>query len=187
MNLTNHFLIAMPSMEDPAFKNSVVYICEHDEKGAMGITINRPINISVSNMLEQVTTSKPVYNEACHNLEQSVLSGGPVASDRGFIIHNAVDRFDSTMKVTSSISVTTSKDILETLTTNDQPTQFIVALGYSGWDAGQLEQELATNSWLTISADPDILFSTPIEEKWKVAMSQLGIDTVNLSSQVGHA
>ena len=110
-----------------------------------------------------------------------------MAADRGFIIHNAVNKFDSTMKITPSISVTTSKDILETLATHDQPTQFIVALGYSGWDAGQLEQELAENSWLTISADPDILFSTPIEEKWEVAINQLGIDTINLSSQVGHA
>ncbi|GAL08182.1 YqgE/AlgH family protein [Photobacterium aphoticum] len=187
MNLTNHFLVAMPSMQDPNFKGGVVYICEHNDEGAMGIVINLPIEISVGSMLDQIDIERdaPVTDPA--SLEQPVFNGGPVSADRGFVLHNLSGRFSSSIAITEEVSVTTSKDILALLGTDHAPEHFLVALGYAGWDAGQLEQELSENTWLTTEADPDVVFNTPVNERWTKAIAQLGINATHLSIEVGHA
>ncbi|PSW18578.1 YqgE/AlgH family protein [Photobacterium sanctipauli] len=187
MNLTNHFLVAMPSMQDPNFKGSVVYICEHNDEGAMGIVINLPIEISVGNMLEQIEIERDLPVEDPSSLEQPVFNGGPVSSDRGFVLHNRIKNFSSSIDITDDVSVTTSKDILSLLGTHEAPDNFLVALGYAGWDAGQLEQELAENSWLTTEANPDVVFNTPVNERWHKAIAQLGISSAHLSIDKGHA
>ncbi|USD65621.1 YqgE/AlgH family protein [Vibrio sp. SCSIO 43136] len=186
MNLANHFLVAMPGMQDPLFRQSVVYVCEHNEEGAMGIVINAPIEVSVAGMLKQIDVepSAPMLNS--DNLEQPVLNGGPVSEDRGFVLHRPRDTYESSVQMTPAISMTTSKDILKVLGTEAEPMSYIVALGYSGWDAGQLESELAENSWLTVEADPNVIFDTPIDERWRAAIKMLGIDASQLSTEVGH-
>ncbi|CAH0524620.1 YqgE/AlgH family protein [Vibrio hippocampi] len=189
MNLVNHFLVAMPGMNDPYFQRSVIYMCEHNDEGAMGIMINTPIDVTVANMLKQVQVDLPVSTTIRHSksLEEPVLNGGPVAEDRGFILHNPKDNYQSSIQITDRVSVTTSKDILAVLGTDAQPDNYLVALGYAGWSAGQLEAELAENSWLTVEADPNIIFETPVEQRWSRAVTMLGIDVAQLSSQVGHA
>ncbi|KXF80136.1 YqgE/AlgH family protein [Enterovibrio coralii] len=187
MNLKNHFLVAMPSMADERFKHSVVYMCEHNDDGAMGLMINQPINISVASMLDQIELDREQDVTHPVSLDQPVLFGGPVSEDRGFVLHKNNKLFGSSIRLTENLTVTTSKDILSILGTNEEPDQFIVALGYAGWEAGQLEQELAENSWLTIEADPAVIFDTPINERWEKALKQMGISALNLSSDIGHA
>jgi putative transcriptional regulator len=187
MNLTNHFLVAMPGMKDPYFQNSVIYVCEHNDEGAMGLMINAPIDITIGKMLEKVAV-QPVHPQLhIDSLEKPVLSGGPVSEDRGFILHNPKDHYESSIQMTDQISVTTSRDILSVLGTEAEPNSYLVALGYAGWEAGQLESELSENSWLTVEADPDVMFDTPINERWQKAVQMLGIDAVQLSSEIGHA
>lgn len=187
MNLTNHFLVAMPGMKDPYFQRSVIYVCEHNEDGAMGLMINAPIDITVGKMLKQVDV-QPVHPQLhTESLERPVLNGGPVSNDRGFILHHPKDQYESSIQMTDNISVTTSRDILSVLGTEAEPNKYLVALGYSGWEAGQLEIELSENSWLTIEADPDLIFNTPINERWQKAVQMLGIDASQLSSEIGHA
>ncbi|MFA0566759.1 YqgE/AlgH family protein [Vibrio gallaecicus] len=187
MNLTNHFLVAMPGMKDPYFQHSVIYLCEHNDEGAMGLMINAPIDVTVGSMLKQVEVEpiQPLHKQA--SLAQPVLNGGPVAEDRGFILHQPKDTYQSSINMTDHISVTTSKDILSVLGTDAEPQNYLIALGYSGWDPGQLEIELTENSWLTIEADPKVIFDTPIAERWKVAVQMLGINVSQLSSDAGHA
>lgn len=187
MNLTNHFLVAMPTMQDPNFKHSVIYVCEHNDEGAMGIIINQPIEISIADMLEQINVERtlPVVNPL--SLEYPVLNGGPVAEDRGFVLHTLQADYDSSITITPQLAVTTSLDILSQLGTQQAPEQFVVALGYAGWDEGQLEQELADNNWLTIEANNTIIFSTPIDQRWHQAIAILGVSPANLSSDIGHA
>ncbi|WP_064601970.1 YqgE/AlgH family protein [Photobacterium sp. J15] len=191
MNLTNHFLVAMPSMQDPHFKGSVVYICEHNEDGAMGLVINLPIDISVGNMLEQIDIERDLPLENPTSLEQPVFNGGPVSGDRGFVLHMNLkpehNDFSSSIDITEKLSITTSKDILALLGTSEAPEKFLVALGYAGWGAGQLEQEMAENTWLTMEADPDVVFNTPISERWDKAIARLGISSAHLSIDKGHA
>ncbi|MEH6533011.1 MAG: YqgE/AlgH family protein [Photobacterium frigidiphilum] len=187
MNLTNHFLVAMPSMQDPHFKRGVVYVCEHNEEGAMGLVINLPIEISVGNMLEQIEVERELPVNNPDSLTQSVLNGGPVSEDRGFVLHQPKGQFDSSISINDELSVTTSQDILPLLGTSEAPEKFIVALGYAGWSAGQLEQELAENSWLTMEADAEVIFETPINERWDTAVARLGINPANLSIEKGHA
>ncbi|MGF1785161.1 YqgE/AlgH family protein [Photobacterium swingsii] len=187
MDLTNHFLIAMPSLQDSSFKRSVVYVCEHNDEGAMGVVVNVPIDISLTNMLEQLDLERSLPVTQAQRLDQPVFNGGPVSSDRGFVLHNHGGVFSSSIQVTPHLSVTTSKDILAILGSDDSPEKFLVALGYAGWDAGQLEQELVDNHWLTIEADPAILFDTPINERWQKAVAKLGINAANLSIDKGHA
>lgn len=189
MNLANHFLVAMPGMKDPYFQRSVIYVCEHNEDGAMGIMISTPIDVTVASMLKQVQIDLPIASQTTHSksLDEPVLNGGPVAEDRGFIIHKPKDKYQSSIKITDNVMVTTSKDILAVLGTDAQPENYLVALGYSGWSAGQLESELADNSWLTVEADTSIIFDTPVEERWSSAVAKLGIDIAQLSSDVGHA
>jgi putative transcriptional regulator len=187
MNLTNHFLVAMPGMADPFFYRAVIYICEHNEDGAMGLIINAPIDITVAGMLKQVEVESihpKIYKE---HLNMPVLNGGPVSEDRGFILHEPKDEYHSSIQMTDKLMVTTSKDILGVLGTEAEPKNYIVALGYSGWTAGQLEKELAENAWLTVKADPEVMFNTPVHQRWNKAVEMLGIDPAQLSTESGHA
>jgi len=182
-NLTNHFLIAMPSLEDGNFSQSVTYICEHDDNGALGITINRPSEISFIEILSQlqITSDDSEINN------QIILSGGPVQIDRGFILHRPHGNWDSSLKVTSNVAVTTSQDIIQAIANNEGPEQSLIALGYAGWGPGQLEYEIAQNTWLSCPATEDIIFNIPIEKRWAAAAMLLGIDLQLLSNQTGHA
>lgn len=187
INLKGQFLIAMPSMRDPYFEKTVVYICDHNKDGAIGITINHPIDLTIDKMLERVEMTLPYYNEIIR-LTQPVFNGGPVLPEKGFVLHNPLEsKFSSTLDVSDSIQITTSKDILETLGTDNEPQQYLVALGYAEWEGGQLEKELQENAWLTSTADPNIIFDTPIHDRWNEAITQLGFDRLQLSSNIGHA
>ena len=182
-NLTNHFLIAMPSLEDGNFSQSVTYICEHDDNGALGITINRPSEISLIEILSQLHITS--HNNEINN--QIILSGGPVQIDRGFILHRPHGNWDSSLKVTRNIAVTTSQDIIQAIANNEGPERSLIALGYAGWGPGQLEYEISQNTWLSCQATEDIIFNIPIEKRWTAAAMLLGIDLQLLSNQTGHA
>ncbi len=187
MNLQHHFLIAMPSLQDPQFKRSVIYICEHDEKGAMGLVINKPLEqLTVETILEKLEIKSPSRDPAIR-LDNVVLAGGPLAEDRGFILHSPQEGFASSIHISPETMITTSKDVLETLGTSGQPKNLLVALGYASWRQGQLEQELLDNVWLTTEADTHILFNTPIAERWQAAANKLGINIFNIAPQAGHA
>ncbi|CNE82858.1 YqgE/AlgH family protein [Yersinia nurmii] len=187
MNLQHHFLIAMPSLQDPQFKRSVVYICEHNEDGAMGLVINKPVEkFTVESVLKKLKIT-PSPRDPAIRLDKPVLSGGPLADDRGFILHSPQPGFGSSVRISPETMITTSKDVLATLGTPEQPKNVLVALGYAGWQKGQLEQELLENSWLTIEADLDIIFHTPIAERWQQAANKLGINIFNIAPQAGHA
>ena len=183
VNLTHHFLIAMPNMADPHFSKTLTYICEHNEKGALGVVINRPINLALAKLLEQV--SIPVTDEQCGDIP--VHYGGPVQTDRGFVLHGPVGHWQSTLSINADIGLTTSKDILQAVARGEGPEQIFVTLGYAGWAAGQLESELAQNAWLTVPADNAVLFALPSEERVPAAMQLLGIDFASLSDEAGHA
>jgi putative transcriptional regulator len=200
-SLENQLLIAMPALGDPYFNKTVTYICEHNEEGAMGLIINLPVNITLSDLLKQI---EPEEDEAAqvvestdgevleatditNSLEQLVLSGGPISQQRGFVLHSSQTGWTSSLALSKELMITTSKDILLALGTEKAPEQFMVTLGYAGWGPGQLEQELQANSWLTTPADSNILFNTPIEQRWKKATEKLGIDLAHLSSDIGHA
>ncbi|MGL5327106.1 MAG: YqgE/AlgH family protein [Aeromonas sp.] len=180
--LQNHFLLAMPSLTDPYFERSLVYLCEHNEEGAMGLVVNIPVDMSLETMLNQLKLAPP----ANPVLKQPVLQGGPVHADRGFVLHSFRPGFNSTLQVGDEIMVTTSKDILETLGTEEAPAHWLVALGYAGWSAGQLEQELVDGAWLVIPPNPDLVFKTPIHQRWQRAAASIGVNPVHLSSDIGH-
>lgn len=181
-SLQNHFLIAMPRMEDPNFNASITYLCQHNEEGAMGIILNRPSNILLGDIFEQLD-----FDSNSKNSDNDVFQGGPVQLERGFVLHNDSVDWDSTFPITQDIRLTTSKDILNALAQDQGPKQFFIALGYAGWGAGQLEQEIAENTWLTCQASPEILFNTPTKDKYTKALATLGINAGQLSSQAGHA
>ena len=182
-NLTDHFLIAMPKLMDVNFSQSVTYICEHNENGTMGITINKPTDIKLDQIFQQLNIKTPDLETA----EKKVFMGGPVQMDRGFILHTPNGNWESSLKVTDTISVTTSKDIIEAIANGDGPEDVIIALGYAGWATGQLEHELAQNSWLSCPANKDILFNTPAEQCWKKAAELMGVNLQLLSGDAGHA
>lgn len=173
----------MPSLEDGNFSQSVTFICEHDENGALGITINRPSDISLAEILSQLQ----INSDSEEIINQVVLNGGPVQVDRGFILHTPVGNWDSSMQVTENIAVTTSQDIMQAIANNKGPTKSIIALGYAGWGPGQLEYEISENAWLSCPATEEILFDTSIEKRWRAAAMLLGIDLQLLSNQTGHA
>lgn len=181
--LQNHFLLAMPSLSDAYFSRSLVYVCEHHQEGAMGLVVNIPLEMSLATMLTQVKLSPPNSPE----LNQPVLQGGPVHADRGFVLHSFHPGFNSTLQVSDEIMVTTSKDILATLGTPQAPTNWLVALGYAGWSAGQLEQELIDSAWLVIPPNPKLIFNTPVHQRWQQAAATIGVNPLHLSSQVGHS
>ncbi|MBO9489131.1 YqgE/AlgH family protein [Endozoicomonas sp. G2_1] len=182
-SLENQLLIAMPALNDPMFNRTVTYICEHNDEGAMGLIINLPVELSLNELLAQIDAD----NDNCTHLSQQVLSGGPVSPQRGFVLHSPQSGWKSSLALSEQVMITTSKDILMALGTEDAPEQFLVTLGYAGWAPGQLEQELKDNAWLTIPADNEILFNTPIEQRWQKATEKLGIDLAHLSNDVGHA
>ena len=183
-SLQNHFLIAMPTMDDPYFARTVTYICEHNAEGAMGLIINQPVELTIASLLEKLEIVVPDH---VNNLTAPVYSGGPLANDRGFVLHSPEQNWRSSVKLSDAVSITTSKDILEAMGQGNQPSDYLLTLGYAGWEAGQLERELAENSWLTIPAYSDILFHTPSNERWQKAVKKLGIQTWQLGPDVGHA
>jgi putative transcriptional regulator len=183
ISLTNHFLIAMPGLKDPNFSRTVTYVCEHSEQGAMGIVINRPMDIRLGDVLEQLDIDSDDVEVA----RTPVYLGGPVQTDRGFVIHSGPDSYDSTLAVTPDIHVTTSKDVLEAIASGHGPQRRLVALGYAGWGGGQLEEEMSANAWLSGPADGEILFRLPSAARWQAAAQLLGIDLNLLSGEAGHA
>ncbi len=182
-NLTNHLLIAMPSLRDTNFAHTVTYICEHSPNGAMGIVINRPIDIRVSKVLEQmeIPSDNPSVKEA------PVYLGGPVEERRGFVLHDSDQEWESTLRINDQISVTTSRDILEAMACGKGPAHALVALGYAGWGPRQLEQEILDNSWLSTPADHTILFELPPPHRREAAARLVGVDLSHLSTDSGHA
>lgn len=196
LNLTNHFLIAMPGMLNDSFDQSLIYICEHNAQGALGLVINKPIDITLQQLFEKVDL------EASDRIQQynaPVYYGGPVQVERGFVLHiggntvkedstqTAEEPFSATLQVTADIGMTSSKDILEAIAQGKGPDQFLIVLGYAGWGAGQLEGELAQNSWLTVKARPEIIFDIPAADRYNRAMALLGITPQSLVSTAGHA
>jgi putative transcriptional regulator len=183
VNLTHHFMIAMPALENSVFSKTILYVCEHNEQGALGLVINRPIDLQLSTMLQQINIQpeKPLVKEA------SILFGGPVQVDCGFVLHHPIGKWQSTLTVNDNIGLTTSLDILKAIANDDGPQQILVTLGYAGWAPGQIEHELAQNTWLTVPASSDIIFNLPAEKRLSAAMELLGIDFSKLSHQAGHA
>ncbi|MBP7392469.1 MAG: YqgE/AlgH family protein [Zoogloea sp.] len=183
INLTDHFLIAMPAMADPNFTRTLTYIAEHNENGAMGVIVNRPTDMRLATLFERIDI--PLEQPDFANLP--VYFGGPVQADRGFVLHRPGGAWHSTLKVSDTVGLTSSRDVLQSLATDGQPAEVLVALGYAGWSAGQLEHELAQNAWLTVPADLSIVFDLPPEERLAAAMQLLGIDFAKLSDVAGHA
>jgi putative transcriptional regulator len=187
MNLSNQFLIAMPGMGDDNFTGAVIYLCEHTENGALGLVINKPIDIKLKNLFAKVELSLDSPALA----DQPVYFGGPVQTERGFVLHERIgdahSPYSSTLSIPGGLEMTTSKDVLEALSAGAGPKRLLVTLGYSGWAAGQLEEELGRNGWLTVDATPDIIFDTPVEQRYDRAVSLLGFDPRMLSQEAGHA
>ena len=185
-SLQNHFLVAMPSLEDTFFERAVIYVCEHDEKGAMGLIINRPIGVEIDDLLEQMDLASEMDNRPSE-YDAQVLAGGPVSPDRGFVLHTSQKGWANSLAVNDELMITTSRDVLNAIGTDKAPTHFIVALGYAGWGKNQLEQEVADNTWLTIPASRELLFDVKHEDRWHQATRSLGFDLWQMSSQTGHA
>ncbi|MDQ1362470.1 MAG: putative transcriptional regulator [Pseudomonadota bacterium] len=182
-DLTGHFLIAMPAMQDENFSHTVTYICEHNTNGTLGITINRPSEFQLAEMLEQLSIQIKFPSIGLRN----IFIGGPVQQDRGFVLHSPNGNWESSLHVNESVSVTTSRDILQSLAEGNGPEECIIALGYSGWAPGQLETEISANAWLSCPANHQILFHTPVENIWQEAAKLLGVDLRLLSNDTGHA
>jgi putative transcriptional regulator len=187
INLTNQFLIAMPGMGDGTFAGTVVYLCEHTEQGALGLVINKPIDIKLKNLFEKVELSLDREDLA----DEPVYFGGPVQTERGFVLHERLGEegghYNSTLQIQGGLEMTTSKDVLEALSHGAGPKKVLVTLGYSGWGAGQLEEEMSRNGWINVSAERGIIFDTPVEQRYEKALSLLGIDARMLSQDAGHA
>jgi putative transcriptional regulator len=190
INLTNQFLIAMPGVGDGTFAGTVVYLCEHTEKGALGLVINKPIDIKLKNLFEKVELALDREDLA----ETPVYFGGPVQTERGFVLHERLGEegseggpYNSSLQIPGGLAMTTSKDVLEALSSGAGPKKILVTLGYSGWGAGQLEDEMSRNGWINVGAEPGIIFDTPVEQRYEKALSLLGIDARMLSQEAGHA
>lgn len=192
INLTNHFLIAMPGLEDEAFSRSVVYLCEHSGRGALGLVINKPSDINLKNLFDKVDL--PLRRDDL--VHAPVFQGGPVQTERGFVLHEPMFAADaqpaesvyaSTMMIPGGLEMTTSRDVLEALSTGAGPRKVLVSLGYSAWGEGQLESELSDNSWLTVGADLSVIFDTPVEQRYAKALMLLGLEAWMLSPEAGHA
>jgi len=192
INLTNHFLIAMPGLEDEAFAQSVVYLCEHSERGALGLVINKPSDIKLQNLFDKVDL--PLGRKDLK--DDPVFQGGPVQTERGFVLHEAMlpsqpqpaeSVYASTMIIPGGLEMTTSRDVLEALSTGAGPSRVLVSLGYAAWGEGQLESEISENSWLTVNADRAVIFDTPVAQRYNKALSLLGLQIWMLSPDAGHA
>ncbi len=187
IDLTNQFLIAMPGMADETFAGAVVYLCEHNEKGALGLVINKPIDIKLRKLFEKVELQLGLDALG----DEPVYFGGPVQTERGFVLHEKIGEgtlpYNSTLSVPGGLAMTTSKDVLEAMAGGGGPRKVLITLGYSGWQAGQLEDEIGRNGWLTVQADPKVIFDTPIDQRYDRAVGLLGIDPRMLSQEAGHA
>ncbi|MFG6414640.1 YqgE/AlgH family protein [Roseateles sp. DC23W] len=187
ISLINQFLIAMPGMADEAFAGTVVYLCEHNDNGALGLVVNKPTTLTLGTLFEKVELSPPADPLA----ETPVYYGGPVQTDRGFVLHEPLDaegnHYNATLAVPGGLEMTTSRDVLEALSNGAGPKRLLVTLGYSGWAAGQLEEEIGRNGWLTVDASPAIIFETPVELRYERALALLGVDPRMLSADAGHA
>jgi len=182
--LGGHFLIAMPNLQDPHFLRSVTYVCEHNVDGAFGIIINRELNATISDVLNELKLDC-VEGTPC--LAQKVFTGGPVDIERGLILHQPVGDWKSTLIQNGELAVTSSLDILSAISQNEGPEKFIMVLGYAGWGAGQLEHEMGSNTWLSGPANMDVIFNTPASQRWDKAAKSMGVDMSLLSSDIGHA
>lgn len=192
INLTNHFLIAMPALDDAIFGRSVVYVCEHSERGALGLVINKPADMRMESLFSKVDL--PLNRTDL--TDSPVFQGGPVQTERGFVLHESImvppeksdePLYASTMVIPGGLEMTTSRDVLEALSSGAGPRKVLVSLGYSAWGEGQLESELSENSWLTVGADRAVIFDTPVDQRYAKALSLLGLEAWMISSQVGHA
>jgi putative transcriptional regulator len=183
LDLTHHFLIAMPAMTDPYFNRALIYVCEHNEQGALGVIVNRPLDLTLANLFEKVDLELQAREIGA----LPVHFGGPVQMDRGFVLHRPRGEWQSSMRVTDEVGLTSSKDILVSIGANGNPKEIIMTLGYAGWGAGQLENEIAQNAWLTVPAHADILFEQPPEERLPAALQILGVSFAQLSDVAGHA
>ena len=182
IDLSNQFLMAMPGMVDGEFAGTVIYLCEHTSKGALGLVINRPTDLSVAGLLEKIDLKL----EIALPQNASVYFGGPVHTDRGFVLHSPAGSFSSSIQL-GQLALTTSRDVLQAVAEGNGPEKMLVTLGYSGWGAGQLENEIAQNAWLTVPANADVIFATPPEDRYAAALKLLGIDPAMLSGVAGHA
>lgn len=183
-SLKNHFLIAMPALTDPYFKQSVVYLCEHDEKGAMGFIINFPVKLTLQELLSNVET---IDHQPEPPLLEPVFLGGPLELERGFVLHSPIADNSQSTQLNEQLLMSNSNAVLSTLGTKDEPDHYLVTLGYSSWDSGQLEQEMNDNHWLTIESVNEIIFNTPAEKRWSQSLQHLGITPEQLSNSTGHA
>ncbi|NOS87043.1 MAG: YqgE/AlgH family protein [Methylococcaceae bacterium] len=180
--LNNQFIIAMPNLVDPHFFHTVTYLCQHNQEGALGIVINRPAQMKLGDIFTQMKI--PVTDLLA--AETPVFAGGPVQQDRGFVLHTAGSRWDATLLVSDSISLTTSRDVIEAIAVGEGPKQYLIALGYAGWGEGQLEQEILANAWLNSPCGQQVLFDTPVSQRWQAAAGQIGIDINQLTAPAGH-
>lgn len=188
INFTHHFLIAMPGLEDEMFSKSVIYMCEHSERGALGLVINKPSDINLKKLFDKVEL--PLHREDL--TLAPVFQGGPVQTERGFVLHESVmpgheSVYASTMTIPGGLEMTTSKDVLEALSTGYGPRKVFISLGYSSWGQGQLESEISDNSWLTVAADPAVIFDTPVDQRYAKALMLLGLEAWMLSPEAGHS
>lgn len=183
INLTHHFLLAMPGLTDPNFEGALTYICDHGEQGALGIIVNRPMTLSLSGLFEQIGLDLL----DTRLMDQPVYLGGPVQNERGFVLHRPIGAWKSTLVVGGQVGLTTSKDILEATAKAEGPEQIVVSLGYAGWGAGQLEEEIKQNAWLTVPADPEVIFALQPSKRLAAALAILGVDPAMLSDEAGHA
>lgn len=182
-SLANQLLIAMPGMADPNFNSTVTLICEHNAEGALGIVINRPAGITLGGLLEQLE----VVEADAALAGQPVLSGGPVAPERGFVLHDPGLEFESSVAVSADIQLTLSRDVIDAMAAGVGPNKALVALGYAGWGAGQLEAEMLSNTWLSVPASPEVVFDVPFADRWSFAAKTIGIDISQMSPDAGHA
>jgi putative transcriptional regulator len=182
-SLGNQLLIAMPGMADPNFNSTVTYVCEHNSEGALGIVINRPMQLSLGGLFDQLDLADGDAKAATF----PVLDGGPVSRERGFVLHNSSAEFESSVSVSEDIKLTLSRDVLDAIAVGSGPEKSLIALGYAGWDAGQLEAEMLSNTWLSVPASQEIIFDMPFEQRWRSAANTLGIDISQVSPHAGHA
>ena len=183
--LTDHFIIAMPGLMDENFYQAVTYICEHDDNGTFGIIVNRESEITLDDVMQQMNI--PYQAGESGRSHASVFTGGPVQSNRGFILHRPTGNWDSSLVINDSVALTTSRDILEAIADDRGPDDIIIALGYAGWGPGQLEKEMAANTWLSCPAEQQIMFETPVKDRWQAAADLIGVDLSLMSSDTGHA
>ena len=186
LNLANHFLIAMPAMQDPVFGGTVVYVCEHNENGVLGVVINKPTDMTMQVLFERIDLKLSSGLDILM-ADEPIMFGGPVQDDRGFVLHTPGAVYSSSLTVTEEVAFTTSIDVLEAVANGAGPQRLLVSIGYAGWSPGQLEDEIGRNGWLTVGADAAILFDLPVEQRYTAAIRLLGIDPMMLASEAGHA